>query len=62
MKTLNNNHSIPSKRNDEDVPSLSEVKVKWFFSDYPHKEVADICREFLDLVCGFVGKVYSKFP
>ena len=51
-----------NSRNDEDVPSLSEVEVKWFFSDYPNEEVVDICREFLNLVCDFVGRVYEKFP
>jgi hypothetical protein len=51
-----------NKQKDEDVPSPSEVEVKWFFSDYPHKEVADICREFLDLVRDFVDNVRKKFP
>jgi hypothetical protein len=51
-----------NKQNDENVPSPSKVEVKWFFSDYPNKEVADICREFLDLVCDFVDKVHRRFP
>ena len=38
-----------NKRKDENDPSSSKTEVKWFFSDYPNKEVADICREFLDL-------------
>jgi hypothetical protein len=49
------------EQKDKDLPH-SEVGSKWFFSDYDMKEGADVCQDFLNLVCGFVNKVHNKFP
>jgi hypothetical protein len=40
----------------------SQAEVKWFFSDYPRKEMPDVCHDFLNLMIGLVDKVYKKFP
>jgi hypothetical protein len=56
--------AFSSQQNKQKVEDLtpSKVEAKSFFTDCPNKEVADICREFLDLVRGFVDKMYKKFP
>ena len=40
----------------------SKTEVKWFFSDYPTKEMLDICQDFLNLMNDFVSRTYKKFP
>jgi hypothetical protein len=58
--------SLPSKsqqgKQEDKDSTRSEVESKWFFSDYDVKEGADVCQDFLNLVCGFVNKVHNKFP
>jgi hypothetical protein len=57
--------SSPSTNNTmqtQPEPTKSATEVKWFFSDYPTKEMLDICQDFLNLMSDFVSRTYKKFP
>jgi hypothetical protein len=75
IKQQSNNNQYQDEKSDEnsyqninDNPHIhseltkSQAEVKWFFSDYPTKEMPDVCQDFLNLMIGFVDKVYKKFP
>jgi hypothetical protein len=75
IKKRSNNQQHKSKTSDngsspstydtmqkQPEPAKSKTEVKWFFSDYPQKEMLDICQDFLNLMSDFVSRTYKKFP
>ena len=53
-----------TKQNEEKhaQPSESAIKTKWFFEDYPQREVSDVCHDLLEKMKDFVNKIRGKFP
>jgi hypothetical protein len=53
-----------TKQNEEEraQPSESTIKTKWFFEDYPQREVPDVCHDLLEKMKDFVNKIHGKFP
>ena len=53
-----------TKQNEEEhaQPSESTIKTKWFFEDYPQREVPDVCHSLLEKMKDFVNKIQGKFP
>ena len=53
-----------TKQNEEEHAQSSEstIKTKWFFEDYPQREVPDVCHSLLEKMKDFVKKSHEKFP
>jgi hypothetical protein len=53
-----------TKENKEEhaKPSEGTIKTKWFFEDYPQREVPDISHSLLEKMKDFVKKIHEKFP
>jgi hypothetical protein len=55
-------HKTDDTMQKQSEPTKSKTEVKWFFNDYPTKEMLDICQDFLTLMSDFVIRTYKKFP
>lgn len=53
-----------TKENKEEHTKPSEriISTKWFFEDYPQREVPDVCHSLLEKMKDFAKKIYEKFP
>ena len=53
-----------TKENKEEhtKPSERTISTKWFFEDYPQREVPDVCHDLLEKMKDFVNKIHGKFP
>ncbi len=53
-----------TKQNEEELaqPSESTIKTKWFFEEYPQREVPDVCHDLLEKMKDFVNKIHGRFP
>jgi hypothetical protein len=53
-----------TKENKEEhtKPSERTISTKWFFEDYPQREVPDVCHSLLEKMKDFAKKIYEKFP
>jgi hypothetical protein len=53
-----------TKQNEDEhaQPSEGTIKTKWFFEDYPQREVSDVCHDLLEKMKDFVNKIHGKFP
>jgi len=53
-----------TKQNEQEhvLPSESTTRTKWFFEDYPQKEVSDVCHDQLEKMKDFVNKIHGNFP
>ena len=43
-------------------PSEDTIKTKWFFEDYPQREVQVVCHSLLEKTKDFVERIHEKFP
>jgi hypothetical protein len=46
-------HNTNDTMQKQSEPTKSKTEVKWFFTDYPTKEMLDICQDFLNLMSDF---------
>jgi hypothetical protein len=53
-----------TKENKEEhtKPSEGTISTKWFFEDYPQREVPDVCHSLSEKMKDFVKKIHEKFP
>ena len=59
---LNNNQI--QKRIKRTTLNLQNVTIgtRWFFEDYPQREVPDVCHSLLEKMKDYAKKIYEKFP
>jgi hypothetical protein len=53
-----------TKENKEEhtKPSERTISTRWFFEDYPQREVPDVCHSLLEKMKDYAKKIYEKFP
>ena len=57
-----NNNQIQENKEEHTKPSERTISTKWFFEDYPQREVPDVCHSLLEKMKDFAKKIYEKFP
>lgn len=61
------NSSLDKKENNKSKPSspkpkIEDVKVDWFFSDYPDENILDASKKLLEIMKQTVLAAETKFP